>query len=608
MSTKILTSRCLATLPILALLIGIAPVPRVSAAPPAADPLLIPPSFPSPVPPAASWKSLDADQLDSTITSAVDTYHIPGAAVCVVKDGAVVWSHSYGYADVELEVPVTDSTVFMLASVSKTFVGIALMQLVEDGLLDLDADVNEYLLFSVSSPYHPLAPITPRMLLCHTSSIRYNAAVWLPLITWGGDSPIELGDFLADYLVKGGSRYRVDNYRSYAPGTGGEYSNIAYALAGYLVEAITGQTLEEYCRRNIFDPLNLEETSWMLAGLDADHVAVPTDYRGGAFVPYGHFGFPMYPAGQLRTSLAQLARYLLMFMNQGEIDGVRILGISTVKHMMTVQYPEAPVFDGYEWGLGWYRIDTGVDWLWGHTGGIYGVSTMMYFEPLDDYGFIYLTNGNGTDGHSIIASALYAYARNLGGPTPALLTSFGAERRADGSAYLRWTTPATSSLQGFHVWREQPEQARTRLTMRVVRGNPHAEYEFVDAAAPSGMSIYWLQSLDEDGSTSWAGSTALARAPTVAVSPAVLTSWPNPFRAVTNLSFDVRDPSRVVVGVYDVQGRRVRTLLDGWRPAGTHARVWNGEDDSGRPVAAGTYVYRVQIGQRVSISKVTRRR
>jgi CubicO group peptidase (beta-lactamase class C family) len=126
---------------------------------------------------------LDSAALDSILTKAMTDYHIAGLAACVVKDGRVAWREPFGHADVAAQIPVTNETIFMLASISKTFVATALLQLYEDGLLDLDADINGYLPFTVVHPYHPGVAITARMLMAHVSSIRYNADVWLPLIT-----------------------------------------------------------------------------------------------------------------------------------------------------------------------------------------------------------------------------------------------------------------------------------------------------------------------------------------------------------------------------------------------------------------------------------------
>jgi CubicO group peptidase (beta-lactamase class C family) len=139
-------------------------------------------------------------------------YHIPGLSACIVKDGELVWHNAYGYADVEREIPVTDSTLFFIASISKTITGTALMQLYERGLFHLDDNVNNYLPpdLQVVNPSYPNDPITLKMILSHVSSIKDNWGVLEPL-TVAGDSPITLYDFLKNYLVPGGAYYTNDS-------------------------------------------------------------------------------------------------------------------------------------------------------------------------------------------------------------------------------------------------------------------------------------------------------------------------------------------------------------------------------------------------------------
>jgi CubicO group peptidase (beta-lactamase class C family) len=149
--------------------------------------------------------------IDSFITATMDTFHIPGLSACIVRDGEIIWKDAYGYADIDNNRQVTNSTLFKLASVSKPFTGTALMQLWDNGLFDLDEDINNHLPISVRNPYHPDNPITFRMLLTHTSSIVDNWTILTPLITWGADSPIPLDSFLTNYLVPGGVYYANEN-------------------------------------------------------------------------------------------------------------------------------------------------------------------------------------------------------------------------------------------------------------------------------------------------------------------------------------------------------------------------------------------------------------
>jgi CubicO group peptidase (beta-lactamase class C family) len=134
--------------------------------------------------------------LDSFITAKMEQYHFPGLQAVIVKDDQIIWKGAYGYANIAQNRLVTDSTLFYIASVSKTVTATALMQLWEQGLFNLDDDVNDYLPFPVRNPNHPNVPITFRMLLTHTSGIMENNNVLNSSLTWGEDSPIPLDTFL----------------------------------------------------------------------------------------------------------------------------------------------------------------------------------------------------------------------------------------------------------------------------------------------------------------------------------------------------------------------------------------------------------------------------
>jgi len=159
---------------------------------------------------------MNSTQIDSFIISTMNTYHIPGVSACIIRDGQLIWNGAYGYADIDNNIEVTDSTLFKLASLSKPFVGTALMQLWENGLFELDEDINNYLPFQVRNPSHLNDSITFHMLLTHTSSINDNWLILDSLITWGSDSPIPLDSFLTNYLVPGGVLWSSSNYNTWA--------------------------------------------------------------------------------------------------------------------------------------------------------------------------------------------------------------------------------------------------------------------------------------------------------------------------------------------------------------------------------------------------------
>jgi CubicO group peptidase (beta-lactamase class C family) len=343
--------------------------------------------------------------LDSVIVSKMNQYHIPGLAASIVKEGEIFWTGAYGFANIEDSIEVTDSTLFMLASVSKTVTGVALMQLWEKGLFNLDEDINNYLPFDVINLNYPDSIITFRMLLTHTSSINDN---WDEMPYYVGDSPIPLGEYLENYLAPWGSYYHPINYNNFAPGTSWDYCNIAVALVGYLVEVLTGD-FSTYTKDSIFTPLDMNETAWFLSELDTTHIARPYYYSGGNYHAYAHFGYSDYPAGQLRTSTLQLSNFLIAFMEGGEISGTRILDSNTVELMTTVQFPQIRT----DQGLIWYNQVLGGRFMWGHTGGDMGVQTAMFFIPEENLGVICLSNSHTSNFWKIIVDALFDYVTSV---------------------------------------------------------------------------------------------------------------------------------------------------------------------------------------------------
>jgi CubicO group peptidase (beta-lactamase class C family) len=243
------------------------------------------------------------EELDSIIISTMETYHLPGLASLIIKQDQIIWNRNYGYANVELNRSVEDSTLFLMASISKTIMATAIMQLWEDGLFGLDDNINDYLQpdFQVINPNHPRDTITFKMLMTHTSSINDNWSILDPL-TVCGDSPIPLDSFLINYFTPGGIYYSIANFSPSAPGNTRIYTNAGACLLAYLVERLSGMSFDQYCRENIFDPLDMDETSWFLEGLDTTKIATPYEWTGGQYVAMCHQGWPIYPIAYLKTN------------------------------------------------------------------------------------------------------------------------------------------------------------------------------------------------------------------------------------------------------------------------------------------------------------------
>ncbi len=345
--------------------------------------------------PLQGWPELP--ELDATIEEAVDAASIPGLAAAIVAGGDVAWVGTYGLADLEAERPVSEDTAFMLASVSKVVTAVALMQAVQDGLVDLDASVDTMLPFVVDNPHTKGEFVTPRHLATHTSAIIDN---WNALGSEYavGDSTVALGDFLAGYLVEGGDWYNADrNYADREPGDRYEYSNVGASLAGYLVESTSGTAFDDHCDDRIFAVLGMEHTGWHLADHDLDELAVPYVMRGGELQAEEHYGYPDYPDGQLRASVVDLARFVAAVSAGGAWGEARILDEDSNAAML-----EEQPYGGGGQGVIWYEFEIGGRSVWGHNGGDTGVATEIAFDPATGVGVLVFVN---TDWNNPVTTA-----------------------------------------------------------------------------------------------------------------------------------------------------------------------------------------------------------
>jgi CubicO group peptidase (beta-lactamase class C family) len=363
--------------------------------------------------PSASAAPLTACKTDLTLQLRI--LNVPGLAAAIVKDGKVVCTAAVGMANIEEKSPVTQDTLFLVASISKTITATALMQLYEQGKFQLDDDVNVYLPFKVRIPNAPTSPITFRQLLTHTSSIRdneayINCARWCgygssinSFVTRGTDSPISLANFTMGYLTLGGAYYdQSENFESSAPGTVNAYSNMGIVLAGFLVEMISGAPFDKYCKDRIFTPLAMHKTSWRLAETDQTILAIPYNRSSSGYVSHGQYGEADYPDGMLRTSVVELAHFLIAYIRGGLYDGQKILKSTTVQEMLKRQTS----LDSDQ-GLVWYKETIEGKTVWGHEGSDHGASAIMWFDPENDAGVILMANGHWDHEEPLLVSLFH---------------------------------------------------------------------------------------------------------------------------------------------------------------------------------------------------------
>jgi len=275
----------------------------------------------------------DYRSLDNNIKKHMAENHVPGLACAVIKEDGIFWSKAYGLANVKNEVPMSTMGLMNVGSITKTITATAIMQLWEQGKINLEEDICRYLPEGIRNPNFPASPITIQQLLTHTSSLVDGPAYGESYSC--GDPSISLREWMQNYFYPGGRFYNEDeNFLQKEPGEESQYSNVGYGLLGYIVEEISGLTFSEYCRLNIFIPLGMKRTGFYLKGTElSDHILphlyVSEDSREEIMNEYAPFfpdekefaigksiapclySFPNYPDGLMRTSVEDLSCFLL---------------------------------------------------------------------------------------------------------------------------------------------------------------------------------------------------------------------------------------------------------------------------------------------------------
>ena len=336
----------------------------------------------------------DLPALDDALVDEMYRWDIVGLSACVVKDHRIAWCRSYGVADADAARPVTLHTPFMIASISKVFVAMAAHRAVEEGALDLEDRVADWL------PY-PLPAQAGDMrvwhLLTHTSGIDDDWGVLDEDVVHDRDATIDLDTYLQSYLSPDGSRYHERHVRQHEPGDHWRYSNVGYALLADVVQRATGEPFAAYTASRIFEPLGMASAAWFLADVsDPDALARPHEVVRGDARPLPHLGFPTWPDGQLRMHVEDLARFVVALTDGGS-------GIVPPERVVEMERSQVPHLGHGVWpvdhqGLGLLGFTVGDRALVGHGGTSTGIKSMMVYDPERAIGAVMLTNARGAGG------------------------------------------------------------------------------------------------------------------------------------------------------------------------------------------------------------------
>lgn len=334
------------------------------------------------------------DSLANQLNDLIANSRIPGLGVCIASEKGVLFSAGFGFRDLMLKEAYDSQTIQPIASVSKTIIGLALMKLVEEGKVNLEADINTILPFRIVNPHHPKSKITLLQLATHTSSIRdtYRAenASYLMLEkkaslknlprTFVKDykryvksSPQNNEQLLQNYVSIDGKNFRKDIFSKDKPGESYAYSNLGASLAALAVEILARESFEAFTRKHIFQVLGMKNTSWKKADLPSTNLSKHY-FQNGEEVPA--YRMINYPAGMLHSNCEDMGKLMTEIL-RGCAGRGTLLSKESYAYMLTNRL--ATKYKDKAQGIFWDVNQAGS--YFGHTGSNYGVHGRLVFNP-----------------------------------------------------------------------------------------------------------------------------------------------------------------------------------------------------------------------------------
>lgn len=330
------------------------------------------------------------EKVETRIDSVMKRFDMVGLSVAVVKKGEIIYAHSFGKKNIETNTALSNTDLFRIASISKSFSATSVMQLVEAGKLKLSDDVSDLIGFKVRNPKFPDKIITLKMLLSHTSSLN--------------DSQ---GYFSLDFINPAKNPDWAKCYSDYAPGDDYAYCNLGFNMVGTIIERVSGERFDKYVKQHILDPLSIYG-GYEVGSLDSTRFATLYEYDSATktFTPdpaaYNPrkteisqyvmgYSTPIFsPTGGMKISASDLAKWMTVHMYYGKYKGTKIISKKSARAMQRK-------VSGGEGGYGLAILTTDKliqgETLKGHTGSAYGLYSMLFFYPKKKFGIVVITNG-----------------------------------------------------------------------------------------------------------------------------------------------------------------------------------------------------------------------
>ena len=400
--------------------------------------------------------------LDGMVPYMIQRGDIAGGVISVVKDGKLLFARGYGYADLEKRTPVSpETTLFRPGSTSKLFTWTAVMQQVEQGKLDLDHDVNDYLDFKI--PPRDGKPVTLRQLMTHTAGFEDTARGLLPR----KPEDVNLERYLKTHIPA----------RIFAPGEIVAYSNYGCGLAGYIVQRVSGESFDDYVQKHIFEPLGMHHSSFAmplpppLAPLMAKGYKSASDGKPQPF----ELVDPA-PAGAMSSSATDMANFMIAQLQGGRFGDTRILQQATAELMHSPQHTAAPGLAGFD--LGFYQEDRNGQRIIGHGGDTIVFHSDLHLLLDANVGIFMSFNSAGDAGsaHVIRKAIFQAFLDRYfpqAAPTPAMV----ATAKADAARVAGWYQASRrndSALRMLYLFGQVHVSAKPDGTLSVSMLNDYA--------------------------------------------------------------------------------------------------------------------------------------
>jgi len=316
---------------------------------------------------------------------------IVGGSVVVI-DGNKEFKYNYGFQSLETKKLVSDETIYRIASISKVLISMAIMKLFEEGKIDLDADISNYLGYKVRNPKYPDSPITVRMLMYHTSSINDGLEDESIELGYNGVNGKHYFVSLKDLLTNPNYQYYTPKtYSDYSPGEKYLYSNFGMGILACIIEMVSGRLFTEFIEESFINPLNIDASFKASKIKNKDkisdtHLGFKTYRTAKSFIDNTYPDHPLGnnfrgPAGGLFISMQDLSKIMLALMRDGKYKDVELLKKETVDYFLNMKFFMT------------YQLKDKNIILKGHTGNAYGVRSLMFFSKEHDKGVCFIANG-----------------------------------------------------------------------------------------------------------------------------------------------------------------------------------------------------------------------